>query len=114
MPVMHESEDWRGLLGKVDLLTQRLEHHEAVQAERHQDNSERIDKLEEAINGNGKPGLKADLGSIMTGIRILKWMVGLGIAIISLWFTHLEISRKISVNVPVSAVQSQQQDAGRQ
>jgi hypothetical protein len=32
-------------------------------------------KLETAIEGNGKPGLKADVAELQTGFKLIKWVV---------------------------------------
>ena len=112
MPVLHDSEEWRELIRKVDQLSSDFGHNQQVQTERHESNVERISAVEEAINGNGKPGLKADVRDILTGIRLIKWLIMLAIALLGLWFTHLEITRKISVNTPTLGVKSTQQSAG--
>jgi hypothetical protein len=62
---------------KIDTIltiVQEIRSQNAVQALQIQNVQECVDEHDEAINGNGKPGLKADVEATKNNLKIVNWL----------------------------------------
>jgi hypothetical protein len=125
MPVLHESEEWRGLLKDVSSTKGDLSdlRHESI--DRHNQNRRDIDTIKDdvsdlrlAVFGNGTtaaPGIKTQVDRIETSavtiqvtLKVIAWIIGTAILAGSVYVGSLEVRHKISG----IETQTSKQDAG--
>jgi ribosomal protein L29 len=117
-PVTHDSADWRDLNRKVDELSKgqaqmqtQIESLERQQDAQHRENKEEIASMKTILLGDGDtPGLKTLMYAINSNLNLLKWLIGILIGALTIYYASREVRGKVA-EVQTGHVQ-QQHDAG--
>lgn len=104
MPITHESPDWRQLNRKVDELSHgqaemqsKIQSLERQQAEQHRENKEEIASMKTILLGDADtPGLKTLMYAINSNLNLLKWLIGILIGALTLYYASREVRGKVA------------------